>query len=68
MLRSQSLTPDREAGRAGVAEIADFNADTKADILWRDTTSGAVVIWFMNGGTVLSNVSLGSVAASWQTQ
>jgi hypothetical protein len=29
--------------------VKDFDGDGKADILWRDQTSGATVIWKMNG-------------------
>lgn len=32
----------------------DFNGDGKADVLWRDTTSGATIEWLMNGGTISS--------------
>jgi hypothetical protein len=32
----------------------DFNADGKADILWRHGTSGENVFWFMNGVNLLS--------------
>jgi len=34
-----------------VAATGDFNADGKADILWRNTTSQKLVVWFMNGAT-----------------
>jgi hypothetical protein len=44
----------------------DFNADGKPDILWRHTTSGENVLWFMNGsvlqsGTFLTPASLADV-------
>ncbi len=29
----------------------DFNADTKTDIFWRNTSSGRGIIWYMNGVT-----------------
>src|SRR5260221_3938201 len=32
----------------------DFNGDHKSDIAWRDTSDGNVVIWLMNGTTVLN--------------
>ena len=31
----------------------DFNADGKQDILWRNTQTGEVRIWYMNGSTIL---------------
>jgi hypothetical protein len=37
-----------------VQAMGDFNGDRKADILWRNNTTGAVSIWLMNGATVLS--------------
>src|SRR5260221_11547230 len=44
----------------------DFNADGKSDIAWRDT-SGNVVIWEMNGTTVLNTNTAGGgeEATSW---
>ncbi len=30
----------------------DFNSDGHTDILWRNTTTGDVVVWFMNGGAI----------------
>jgi hypothetical protein len=44
----------------------DFNGDGKSDILWRDTTTGAVKLWLMNGGAVLSSGTIGSAPTSWQ--
>jgi hypothetical protein len=32
----------------------DFNADGKTDIVWRNTASGEIVVWLMNGNTLLS--------------
>jgi hypothetical protein len=32
--------------------VGDFNADGKADILWRYAQTGQTAIWFMNGITV----------------
>src|SRR6266496_1191921 len=43
---------------------SDFNGDSKADILWQNT-SGARAIWLMNGTTYGSSVNLGTVAISW---
>jgi hypothetical protein len=51
-----------------IAGFADFNGDGYPDILWRDTSSGTVAIWFMTPSVqpVLSTASLGAVPLSWQ--
>ena len=46
-----------------IAGVGDFNADGKADIVWRHN-SGSVAIWLMNGtqvvtGPVIANVPCG---------
>lgn len=37
-----------------VAGVGDFDGNGKADILWRNASTGANIIYFMNGGTVSS--------------
>jgi len=43
----------------------DFDGDGYADLLWRDSNTGTVAIWFMNGFQVTSTVSLGAVPSNW---
>ena len=43
-----------------------FDGDGKSDILWRDTTTGAVAIWVMNGTGISSIGVPGVVATDWQ--
>ena len=40
-----------------VQGVGDFNGDGKIDILWRDTNSGTLSIWFTNGTQVTSGVA-----------
>jgi hypothetical protein len=42
----------------------DFNRNSEADILWRDT-AGNLAMWFMNGASIASATGLGNVATSW---
>ena len=55
-------------GFAGAhAATHDFNGDGYSDILWRDSTSGTVAIWDMNGSTVLaSSGGVGGETSNWQ--
>jgi len=48
----------------GLAATHNFNADVKSDILWRDT-SGDVAMWLMNGSTVTSSASLGTIPTTY---
>jgi hypothetical protein len=44
----------------------DFNNDGRTDILWRNSSSGELVIWLLNAGTVIGGGSPGVVAdANW---
>jgi hypothetical protein len=49
-----------------ISYSGDFNADGKQDILWQNTQTGEVDIWFMNGASVASAVDLGTVGHDWQ--
>jgi FG-GAP-like repeat len=51
-----------------LVETGDFKAKGVADLLWRDTTTGAVAIWFMDGPAVGSTAVLGTVPTDWVIQ
>jgi len=44
-----------------IAGVGDFNADGKADILWRNSVSGGNALWTMNGKARLSAVAVRGV-------
>ena len=43
----------------------DFNSDGNPDILWRDSTTGQNVVWFMTGTTHTGDGSVQSVPTNW---
>ncbi|HBZ57077.1 MAG TPA: VCBS repeat-containing protein, partial [Syntrophobacteraceae bacterium] len=44
-----------------VVGTGDFNADSQIDILWRNTSSGQNVVWFMYRTTLIGTEYLFSV-------
>jgi hypothetical protein len=51
----------------GTPPPGDFNADGRADILWRNQTTGDNAVWFMNGTTFTGSVLLPRAAdTNWQ--
>ncbi|MFL6796059.1 MAG: FG-GAP-like repeat-containing protein [Xanthobacteraceae bacterium] len=52
-----------------IAGVAHFNTDAnipgRSDILWRNTATGEVAIWFMNGISVVSSALVGTAPLNW---
>ena len=48
-----------------MAATGDFNADSKSDILWYNTSTGQTVIWLINGTSVIGGGSPGSAPSPW---
>ncbi|MEA2163626.1 MAG: hypothetical protein QOK37_1753 [Thermoanaerobaculia bacterium] len=44
----------------------DFNGDNRADILWRNSISGANYMYLMNGATIVSAGQINTVDLQWQ--
>jgi hypothetical protein len=51
-----------------IVESGDFNGDGKDDLLWRNTATNDVAIWFLNGTQVSSQANNGTVAPDWTIQ
>jgi hypothetical protein len=51
----------------GVERVAgDFDGDGNEDLLWRNTSTGATVVWLMAGAEVLAAQSIGAPPVVWQ--
>ena len=48
-----------------VRGVGDFNRNGTSDILWRNSITGEVYFWFINGTTLTSQASAGSVSSDW---
>ena len=49
-----------------VAGVGDFNGDGKSDILWRNTSTGMVAMWLMNGTSMTNwGTILGTGNTAW---
>ena len=47
---------------------SDFNANGKADIFWRNNTSGENAVWLMNGGAIEGGAVLPNVPSGWYVE
>jgi hypothetical protein len=45
--------------------FGDFYGDGNVDILWRDSNTGTVAIWNMNGFQIKATSNLGAVPSTW---
>ena len=48
--------------------VGDFDGDGKSDILWRNSATGDVYIWLMNGTTIAGQGDLGVITSDWVIQ
>jgi hypothetical protein len=53
-------------GGVQVKDPQDMNADHKADLVWRNTSSGATAVWLMNGTTIAASGFPGGLPLTWQ--
>jgi len=60
--------PNPNPNPASFAAVGDFNGDCRSDVLWRNSTTGQVDIWLMNGTTFTSSGSPGSPTSDWVIQ
>ena len=49
-----------------ILNVGDYNGDGKADVLWENLNTGQMFVWLMNGTSVASGGSPGTVGLGWQ--
>ena len=50
-----------------IVGVGDVDGDGRADLVWRNTQTGDVAVWLMNGATVTKSVVVASgVPLAWQ--
>ena len=49
-----------------ISYSGDFNGDGKQDILWRNTQTGEVRIWYMDGAAIGANDYVDTVSLDWK--
>jgi len=61
-----TFTQNPPTSTTDVAGVGDFNGDGKSDILWRNTSTGMVTMWIMNGTNMSSWAPIvGDGNAAW---
>ena len=53
-------------GGRSVTPPVDFNGDRIGDLLWRNTSTGQVATWMMNGHNISQNVVIGTASLNWR--
>jgi hypothetical protein len=67
-LKASSYLPPISLGWT-VRQLADYNGDGRADILWREWASGSTYEWLMDGPTAIGSGYTTSLAdSSWVIQ
>ncbi len=61
----QALTGLNGASIVTIPNPPDFDGDGKQDLLWRNTSTGQVGVWLMNGSMATAAANIGSPALSW---
>jgi hypothetical protein len=52
-----------------IAALPDVDGDRKIDLVWRDTTTGDVGVWLMDGAVIRQKSIVASgVPPAWQIQ
>ena len=60
-----TANPNPNPNPESFVAVDDFNGDCKSDILWRNSSTGEVDLWLMNGTSISSGTDLGTISTAW---
>ena len=67
---ASQASPETVAPSSGwvMQSVGDYDGSGRAGILWRNSSSGEVYMWLMNGTTITSQADVETIApsAGWQ--
>jgi hypothetical protein len=66
LTRSEALTPGAVNPVWRVVSRDDFNGDQKADLLWQNTATGQVYLWYLDGATMIDDAWVLTDPSAWQ--
>jgi ELWxxDGT repeat protein len=49
-----------------IAQMEDVDGDGKTDVIWRNSDTGTVVVWLMNGLSISTEGLPGSISTDWE--
>jgi hypothetical protein len=58
LLAATAATTVFSAGSAMANSKSDFNGDGKADLVWRNQAADRIVVWYMNGATLIGTANM----------
>lgn len=64
--RSEPLSPGAVNPVWRVVSRDDFNGDQKADLLWQNTATGQVYLWYLDGATMIDDAWVLTDPSAWQ--
>ncbi|KJU85206.1 Collagen-binding surface protein Cna-like, B region domain protein [Candidatus Magnetobacterium bavaricum] len=64
--RTFAVEPSNQSTGHALGNKVDLNGDGKADIVWRDTTTGDVAAWLMDGTAISGSYLNKAVPSKWQ--